>query len=247
MIRALTHHPFYYKTSQLPVDERPPFADQWITMMTSIQQILTRARPDLLVMIGSDHFHQLVVGQHAAVPGRQGPWFDANWYNEEREFGLPRLKLRGRKSSPRISCEKAWTPISTWRSPTSCGIDHSITCPIIALRPDADLPIVPIYTNIFAPPLPQPKRFVQLGKAVRELVESWDERPTGRDHRHRAPVPGTGWPTPVRRDTDRTRTSTGKRWTRIAGGDIDGCLAEVTLDSPAETRGTQPMGSWTSC
>ena len=37
----------------------------------------------------------------------------------------------------------------------------------------ADLPIVPIYTNIFAPPLPQPKRFVQLGRTIRELVESW--------------------------------------------------------------------------
>ena len=35
-------------------------------------------------------------------------------------------------------------------------IDHSVTCPIITLRPDADLPIVPVYTNIFAPPLPRP-------------------------------------------------------------------------------------------
>ena len=38
----------------------------------------------------------------------------------------------------------------------------------------ADLPIVPVYTNIFAPPLPQPKRYVQLGKAIRELVEWWE-------------------------------------------------------------------------
>ncbi len=29
-------------------------------------------------------------------------------------------------------------------------IDHSVTCPIITLRPECDLPIVPIYTNIFA-------------------------------------------------------------------------------------------------
>ena len=52
-------------------------------------------------------------------------------------------------------------------------IDHSITCPIITLRPQNDLPIVPVYTNIFAPPLPQPKRFVELGTAIRQLVESW--------------------------------------------------------------------------
>src|SRR5258707_1011924 len=52
-------------------------------------------------------------------------------------------------------------------------IDHSITCPLITLRPEADLPIVPVYTNIFAPPMPQPKRFVELGRTIRQLVEAW--------------------------------------------------------------------------
>jgi protocatechuate 4,5-dioxygenase beta chain len=40
---------------------------------------------------------------------------------------------------------------------------------MITLRPECDLPIVPIYTNIFAPPLPQPKRYVQFGQAIRDL------------------------------------------------------------------------------
>src|SRR5260370_29233692 len=57
-------------------------------------------------------------------------------------------------------------------------IDHSITCPLITLRPEADLPVVPVYTNIFAPPMPQPRRFVELGHTIRRLVEPWptDER-----------------------------------------------------------------------
>ena len=36
--------------------------------------------------------------------------------------------------------------------------------------PRGDLPIEPIYTNIFAPPLPQHKRFVQLGQTMRKLI-----------------------------------------------------------------------------
>ena len=52
-------------------------------------------------------------------------------------------------------------------------IDHSVTCPIITLRPQADLPVVPVYTNIFAPPMPRPERFVALGRTLRQLVESW--------------------------------------------------------------------------
>ena len=29
-ILATTHHPFFYKTSQLPPDEAPPFAAEWV-------------------------------------------------------------------------------------------------------------------------------------------------------------------------------------------------------------------------
>ena len=89
---------------------------------------------------------------------------------------------------------------------------------------------MPIYTNIFAPPLPQPKRFVQLGRAIREMVESW---PSDK----RVAIIGTGHlslelggprqfgehgPDP---EFDRKAVE----W--IANGDIEGCLAEVTLDS----------------
>ena len=52
-------------------------------------------------------------------------------------------------------------------------IDHSIICPIITTRPQADLPVVPIYTNIFAPPLPSPRRFWQLGRAIREIIDAY--------------------------------------------------------------------------
>ena len=89
---------------------------------------------------------------------------------------------------------------------------------------------MPIYTNIFAPPLPQPKRFVQLGKAIREMVESWESD-------KRVAIIGTGHlslelggprqfgehgPDP---DFDRKAVE----W--IANGDIEGCCGEVSLDS----------------
>ena len=52
-------------------------------------------------------------------------------------------------------------------------IDHSIICPIITVRPQNDLPIVPIYTNIFAPPLPSPQRFYDLGRAIRKVIDDY--------------------------------------------------------------------------
>ncbi len=198
---ASTHHPFYYRASTAAGADRPPFADEWVAKIEAFRETLTRARPDLLVMVGSDHFHQLWLDNMPQFLVGKAPFYDANFYNEEREFGLPRMR-----------------------------VDHSITCPLVTLRPQADLPIVPVYTNIFAPPLPQPKRFVQLGRTIRQLVEAWPGD-------QRVAIIGTGHlslelggprqfgphgPDPA---FDRKAVE----W--IASGDLDGALAQVSLDS----------------
>ena len=109
-------------------------------------------------------------------------------------------------------------------------VDHSITCPIITTRPQADLPIVPIYTNIFAPPLPQPWRFVELGRTLRRLIEAWPSD-------QRVAVIGTGHLSlelggprqfgPHGPDPEFDRKAV--QW--IANGDIEGALQDVTLES----------------
>ena len=113
--------------------------------------------------------------------------------------------------------------------PGACRLS-SVTCPIITLRPQADLPVVPVYTNIFAPPMPRPERFVQLGRAIRGMVESWPQD-------KRVAIIGTGHLSlelggprqfgPHGPDPEFDRKAVA--W--IANGDVDGCLGEVTLDS----------------
>jgi len=227
---ASTHHPFYYKTSTLPESERPPFAAEWIAKIRNFRETLTKARPDVLVMVGSDHFHQLWLDNMPQFLVGKAPVYDANWYNEEREFGLPRMRLAGDEAFSRHILREGLDAGFDLAFSNELRIDHSITCPIITLRPEADLPIVPIYTNIFAPPLPRPKRFVQLGRTIRELVESMPGN-------QRVAVIGTGHlslelggprqfgPTGPDPEFDRKAVE----W--IASGDIEGCLGEVTLDS----------------
>ena len=71
---------------------------------------------------------------------------------------------------------------------------------------------MPIYTNIFAPPLPRPGRFVELGRTIREMVESW---PSDK----RVAIIGTGHlslelggPRQFGAARSRTRSSTARRW-----------------------------------
>src|SRR3982751_2746324 len=170
---ASTHHPFYYRASTSPPETPPPFADAWVSKILAFRETLTRARPDVLVMVGSDHFHQLWLDNMPQFLVGKAPFYDANWYNEEREFGLPRMRLAGHEDLSAHVLREGLDAGFDLAFSNELRIDHSITCPIITLRPEADLPIVPVYTNIFAPPLPQPKRFVQLGAAIRSIVESW--------------------------------------------------------------------------
>src|SRR6516225_4956287 len=92
---ASTHHPFYLRASTATGDDRPPFADEWVAKIEAFRETLTRARPDVLVMVGSDHFHQLWLDNMPQFLIGKAPFYDANYYNEEREFGLPRMSLRG--------------------------------------------------------------------------------------------------------------------------------------------------------
>src|SRR6201982_1857312 len=151
---ASTHHPFYLRASTSTGADRPPFADEWVAKIENFRETLTRAEPDILVMVGSDHFHQLWLDNMPQFLIGKAPFYDGNFYNEEREFGLPRMFMAGHEElsgyllREGIDAGFALALRNEWR------FAHSIPCPLITLRPETALPIVPVYTNIFAPPMP---------------------------------------------------------------------------------------------
>jgi protocatechuate 4,5-dioxygenase, beta chain len=87
-----------------------------------------------------------------------------------------------------------------------------------------------VYTNIFAPPMPRPSRFVELGKAIRRMVEEWPSD-------QKVAIIGTGHLSlelggprqfgPHGPDPEFDAKAVG--W--IAASDIKAALAEVSLDS----------------
>ena len=218
-VLATTHHPFYLKATTAPPEERMPQADEWKRKVEAYRETLTVAKPDILVMVGADHFHQFFSDNYPTFLIGKQPMYDATFHNETREFGLPTFLLQGlldRGFDFSVSHE--------------LKIDHSIICPIITTRPDADLPIVPIYTNIFAPPLPSPKRFWDLGRAIRSIIDEWPSD-------LRVAAVGSGHLS-LELGGPRQFGETGPdpefdlqaiEWLRT--GDIDGILANVTHES----------------
>ena len=46
-------------------------------------------------MVGSDQFNQLFYDNMPQFLVGKAPYYDASYYNEERAFGLPRMRLKG--------------------------------------------------------------------------------------------------------------------------------------------------------
>jgi protocatechuate 4,5-dioxygenase beta chain len=172
-VLATTHHPFYLKATTAPPEERMPQADEWKSKVEAYRETLTQAKPDILVMIGSDHFHQFFSDNYPTFLIGKQPVYDATFYNEEREFGIPKYVLQGHEEFSGYMFQGLLDRGFDFSISHELKLDHSIICPIITTRPDADLPVVPIYTNIFAPPLPSPKRFWDLGRAIRSIIDEW--------------------------------------------------------------------------
>ncbi len=243
---ASTHHPFYYKASTAPPEDRPPFADAWVAKILAFRETLTRARADVLVMVGSDHFHQLWLDNMPQFLVGKAPFYDANFHNEEREFGLPRMLLRGHEELSSHILRGGLDEGFDLAFSNELRIDHSITCPIITLRPEAGPPDrADLHQHLrpAASPAGQVRRAGSLDPAADRDVALG---PAGGRHRHRTPVAGARRPAPVRPARPRPGV-------RPQGGRVDRLAATSSGRWPRSrsTRcgrpATPPTGSWTSC
>jgi protocatechuate 4,5-dioxygenase, beta chain len=232
-VLASTHHPFFLKATELtPPEQRMPQAAEWKRKVELYRETLTAAKPELLVMVGADHFHQFFLDNYPTFLIGRAPAYDATFYNEEREFSIPKYTLAGHEHLSGFMTKGLIDRGFDMSVSRELKLDHSIICPIITTRPQADLPVVPIYTNIFAPPLPSPRRFWDLGRAIREII---DEYPGP----ERIAAIGTGHlslelggprqfgPTGPDPEFDR------RAITWLTDGDIDAILANVTHESMA--------------
>jgi aromatic ring-opening dioxygenase catalytic subunit (LigB family) len=54
-------------------------------------------------------------------------------------------------------------------------VDHAVMVPLHFVTPDMTIPVLPIFINCLAPPLPKARRCFALGEAVRAAVGEWSE------------------------------------------------------------------------
>jgi protocatechuate 4,5-dioxygenase beta chain len=168
---GITHNPFHHKLVSQPRDQWPPHTQKMYERGELMREKLRRAEPEALIVVGNDHFHQYFMDNMPAFAIGKMDVYDGIFYNEVREFDLPRCTIPGDVKLSHQILEGGLKRGVDFAYSNEMKVDHSIVVPLMMSRPELDLPIVPIMTNCVAPPIPPPQRFYQVGQILREIIE----------------------------------------------------------------------------
>jgi 2,3-dihydroxyphenylpropionate 1,2-dioxygenase len=152
-----------------PPSEIPEQLDADIAAMKVIAQDIADSKPDLAIVIGSDHletFFLSSVPTFAVVAGETSHAHFAN-HNWDVPVHLPFADALLDKLMQR-GFDMAYSQDAI--------LGHSFAAVYEWVLPDAKIPVVPIFVNTYLPPLPSPQRCMALGKAIAEIIEERPER-----------------------------------------------------------------------
>ncbi|MGH7775444.1 MAG: extradiol ring-cleavage dioxygenase [Candidatus Binatia bacterium] len=169
-IIGITHNPFMPRLFSQP--QQPPGAAKVKERITMMREKLKQAKPDVLITIGNDHLHQFFMDNMPAFMIGKMESYGGTFHDEMREFGLPTCKIPGDPDLSSHILERSMDEGVDFSYSNELTIDHSIIVPMMFVRPEMDIPIVPILTNCIAPPLPRPRRFYDVGVAIRKAIDA---------------------------------------------------------------------------
>lgn len=141
-------------------------------LYAGVREHVDAVDPDVLVVFDTDHFafffyDKLPTFSVGVASRTSGPGTD-EWAGLTQYDDVPVDEELGRHLH--------WSGISEGfdlASSQEFTVDHSITVPMFFLNPEMRRPIVPIWVNGIAPPLPLARRCFALGSMVRQALQSW--------------------------------------------------------------------------
>ncbi len=134
---------------------------------------LREAKPDVVVAFLDDHFENhfrslMPTFAIGIAPSHSGP---ADYMMEALRFEKKAV-LSG---MPEIAEQLLRGLISRGFDVARMGeieYGNNLMVPLSFINPAFDLPVIPVYTNVFSPPLPTMKRTYDFGAAVRDVLEA---------------------------------------------------------------------------
>lgn len=127
-----------------------------------MRQKLDEARPNALLCVNCDHLNQWFRDNMPAFLIGKGETAAGPFEHEVTDFGVPRYRSRARNEAARAIVQAGFTVGVDFGLSDEYTIDHSFALPLAYIRPEADLPIIPLFAKVMAPPVPPPFHFYQV-------------------------------------------------------------------------------------
>src|SRR6185295_3031236 len=152
-----------------PPDEDPAQLDATVAAMRELGKILDETKPDVLIVLGSDHletFSLTCIPTFAILAGNRakatfaGKDFDLPINREIAEDFLNKLIRRG--------FDFAYSEDAV--------LGHAFAVPFEYVLAGRKIPLVPFHTNVYLPPLPSPQRCAALGNEIARIINERPER-----------------------------------------------------------------------
>ncbi|MGH7794593.1 MAG: hypothetical protein ACREQ2_06815 [Candidatus Binatia bacterium] len=149
--------------------EDPAQLDATIDAMRRLGQVLDETKPDALIVVGLDHLEAFSLDVTPAFAVVVGPEVNGSFGRKQYRVGvhqeLARAVLDGclQRDIDMAFCHKAF-------------MGHAFVVPFEFILEQRRIPIVPVFVNVYVPPLPQPHRAYQLGRCIAEIVAERGER-----------------------------------------------------------------------
>jgi hypothetical protein len=151
---------------------KPAQRDRLYAGFHELRRRLQAARPDLLVMFVNDHLQNFAYNNLPAFCIGLAPSYQC-----PSEGGARLMRLQ-----PRTVLGKPEWAMALLEAGLEAGFDFAysyeieswdeLSVPLSFLMPDAGVPIVTVYTNCAAPPLPSPRRCREVGAFVGDFIRS---------------------------------------------------------------------------
>jgi len=147
-----------------PPSEDPKQLDADIAAMRVLGKTLEETKPDLAIVIGSDHletFFLHAVPAFAIVGGLHSKAAFAR-----RNYSLP-IHPFAEELIEKLIVEEGFD--MTYSQDAELG--HAFAAVYEWVIEGRSIPVIPLFVNVYLPPLPTARRCAQLGAAIRKLVE----------------------------------------------------------------------------
>jgi len=152
-----------------PPSEDPAQLDADIAAMRQLGKTLDETKPDLAIIIGSDHLETFFLSSVPTFAVIAGERTNATFAG--RDYSIPTHLPFAEQMLDSLVAEGFDMAYSQ-----DAVLGHSFAAVFEWVIEGRSIPLVPIFVNTYLPPLPSPRRAEALGKAIKKVIDARPEK-----------------------------------------------------------------------